>query len=247
MGKLLHIYCDESRQTGERYMALGGIIVPAAAISGIEAMASAYRHKHRMHAELKWSRVSEKKYSEYQQFVDHFFDLNKDNKMHFHAMLIDTHQLDHRTHNDRDPELGMYKFFYQLLIHSFGKKYCREGEDDRFIVKFDHRESKYPLAELKNILNNGMNSRLSIPTKPFHSVEAIDSKSSDLMQFTDVLLGAIGHQKNGFHLVPGARQAKINLAAHIAQKAVLPDLTCTPWGRGNFTIWNFRLQSKAKK
>jgi len=228
-------------------MALGGIIVPANAIPGIEAITTAYRHKHRMHAELKWSRVTENKYSEYQQFVDHFFDLSKNNKIHFHAMLIDTKQLDHRAHNDRDPELGMYKFFYQLLIHSFGKKYCREGEDDRFIVKFDHRESKYPLAQFKTILNNGMNCRLSIPTRPFLSVDAIDSKTSDLIQFTDVLLGAIGHQKNECHLVPGARQAKINLAAYIAQKASLPDLTQTPWGRGNFTIWNFKLQPKQKK
>ena len=50
-------------------------------------------------------------------------------------------------------------------------------------------------------------------------------------------------QKNGYHLLAGARRAKIELAEYIATEAGLSNLKVnSPWGRMRFTIWNFKLK-----
>jgi hypothetical protein len=64
-------------------------------------------------------------------------------------------------------------------------------------------------------------------------------------QINDIILGAIGFQKNGFNLVQGARKAKVDLAAHIAERAgILTLKESTPYRRERFSIWNFRLKQK---
>lgn len=78
---------------------------------------------------------------------------------------------------------------------------------------------------------------------PFVAVEPVDSKKSEVGQLNDIILGAIGFQKNGYHLLAGSRKAKIDLVNFIADRAGLKDLSAnSPWGRKRLTIWNFRLQ-----
>ena len=64
----------------------------------------------------------------------------------------------------------------------------------------------------------------------------------------DVIMGAIGHQNNDMHLAKNARKAKIDSAAHIAQKAGLKSLKeQTSYGRRDFEIWRFQFSKKPKK
>jgi hypothetical protein len=245
---LYHIYCDESRQTKDRYMVLGGLILDAENVAEFHATMAKFRRECRMFAELKWGKVSSMKLEEYRRFIDYFFALNDTEHVHFHSLIIDTSQLDHHAYNQGDKELGFYKFYYQLLLHSFGRKYCRKGENNRFIVHLDYRNTHYKLGTLKTVLNNGMKKKLGIDTAPFRAVEPRDSKESELMQIADILLGAVGYQKNGYNLLAGVKAAKIELADYIAKKAGLPNLMDTsPWGMSRFTIWNFRLSPRGGK
>jgi len=245
---LYHIYCDESRQTVDRFMILGGLILKVDEVPGFQATMARYRQECRMFAELKWGKVSAGKIIEYRRFVDYFFALNDTDHVHFHALIIDTSQLDHRTYNKGDKELGFYKFYYQLLLHSFGRKYCRPGGDDRFLVHLDERNSSYKLGTLKVVLNHGMNKKAGIDTAPFHAVEPRDSKQSELLQIADILLGAVGYQKNGYHLLVGAKPSKVELAAYIAEKAGLKNfIDGSPPGRSRFTLWNFQLSPRGGK
>jgi hypothetical protein len=96
------------------------------------------------------------------------------------------------------------------------------------------------LLPLREILNNGVAKKLGIYTNPFVSVELHDSKKFDLMQINDILIGAIGFQKNGYHLRTGTRHAKEYLADYIARQAGLNDLTrTTRYGQRRFKIWEF--------
>lgn len=240
---IYHVYCDESRQSKDRYMIIGGIIIPSSKVENFNATMKQYRLEQKMFAELKWSKVSNQKLLEYKRFIDYFFALNNTDNLHFHCIIIDNHQVNHRKFNRGDKELGFYKFYYQLLLHSFGKRYCRAGADDRFVVHLDYRTTSYSLNKLKLILNRGMVKKYSINAAPFVSIEPRDSHKSELLQINDIILGAIGFQKNGYDLLADAKKAKKELANYIAEQAGLSDLKKnSAWVRDRFTLWNFKLQ-----
>lgn len=240
MNSSYYIFCDESRQTKDCFMILGGIILPFEKIQQFDDTMKLYRKETSMFAELKWSKVSNQKLDEYKRFVDFFFALNNNNAIHFKAMIIDTHQLNHKKFNAGDKELGFYKFYYQLLLHSFGKKYYTPGT--RFVVKLDQRTTKYRLSDLQKILNLGINKKYHITTSPFVAVESVNSKQSEVMQVNDILLGAIGYLKNDLHLLAGSKFTKIELAKYIASKTGLRSITSnTNFHQNRFSIWNFKL------
>lgn len=239
---LFHIYCDESRQSKDRFMVLGGIIIPSSSVELFNKTMLKFRKENNMYAELKWTKVTDQKINEYKRFVEYFFALNNTDKLHFHSIIIDNHKINHRKFNKGDKEIGFYKFYYQLLLHSFGK-FCREAENDRFIVHLDYRNSRYSLNTLKTILNRGMKKNYSIETSPFRSIEPRNSKKTELIQINDIILGAIGFQKNGYDLLSESRKSKIELAQFIAEQAGVINLKAdSPWGKNRFTIWNFRLK-----
>jgi hypothetical protein len=238
-----NIYCDESRQTKDRFMVLGGLIIEQSDVPKFDSTMKKFRVEQKMHAELKWTKVSRGKLREYEGFIDYFFALNSSDKVHFHSIILDNHAINHAKFSQGQKEIGFYKFYYQLLLNCFGKAYCRLGTDDRFVVHLDQRETKYSLQEFKKILNNGMAKKFDNHTEPFRSVEPRNSKDVDLIQIADLLIGAIGFQKNGYSLVESSNAAKVSLANYIAKKAGLTTLVNnTPYRQARFKIWNFKLQ-----
>jgi len=242
---LYYIYCDESRQTKDKFMVLGGIIINSKKLDDSKIITKEFRKNSNMKAELKWSKVSNYKLDEYKKFIDIFFNALENNVMRFHSVILDRHQIDNSKYNNGNKEVGFYKFFYQLLLHGFGKKYCNADEATRLIVYMDYRNTKYPLKNLKDYLNVGMANKFWVLNSPFRNIEPLDSKSSDVMQLNDILIGAIGYEKNGYHLKPNASEAKKALCIYIAEKAGLKVLfNTTPRTHYKFSIWNFRLRKK---
>jgi len=240
---LYHIFCDESRQSQDRFMVLGGLIIPAEGVEVFNDTMEQYRKQTNMMAELKWSKVSDQKLAEYKTFIEYFFALNNTGRLQFHCMIVDNHQINHRKYNESNPELGFYKFYYQLLLHAFGRRYCKADSDARFIIYLDNRTTKYKLSTLKVILNRGIAKKYGVEKEPFRNIEPQDSKMSNQLQVGDLLIGAVGYQKNGYQLIAGAKKAKIELAEHIASAAGLADLkTDTMLHNRRFTIWNFKMR-----
>ena len=240
-----HVYCDESRQCGDRFMVLGGIVIPSGNVPVFEKSMSKFRSETKMHAELKWRKVSNQKIQEYRRFIDYFFAQNNTDQLHFHALIIDNHKVDHRAFSQGDKELGFYKFYYQLLLNCFGRRYCGRNPKAKIHVYLDYRNSRYSLEELKTILNAGIRKRWGVTTSPFRSIEPRDSKRSEIIQINDIVLGAIGFQKNGYDLVAGSSAAKRNLMAYIVEQVGLKNLKDgTPISQKRFTIWNFKLRER---
>ena len=240
-----HIFCDESRQTKDRFMVLGGLIIPQGIMDTVNDTLQQFREEEDMRAELKWTKITDKMLRKYLRFVDYFFALNNNNKIHFHSIIIDNSQVNHRKFSEGDREVGFYKFYYQLLLNCFGKHYAvnrKANSEESLIVHLDQRASSYPLHRLQDILNNGMAKKHGVHHRPFRSIEPVDSKKSDLMQVVDIIVGAIGFQKNGVHLLAGTRASKIAVADHIAKQAGLSSLADnTKYDWNQFKIWNFRL------
>lgn len=227
-------------------MVLGGIIVADSSEGKVLEAIEGWRKEKRMFAELKWTKVSDGKLSEYKSLVDLFFSLAEKRFLLFKSMVIDTSQIDYKTFHKGDKDLGFYKFFYQFILHSFGGRHL--SEEDRLRIFFDKRTSKQSLGAFSVILNNGMRKKYGWKTNVVRSVEAVDSKGSNIIQMADVLMGAIGFQNNDCHLRSNARKAKIELADHIAERANLLSLKDnTPFGTDHFGIWKFRFGAKRQK
>lgn len=242
-GPVYHVYCDESRQTADRFMVFGGIIVPATNVEAFNQAMKLWRDSNRMHAELKWGKVSNAKLAEYKSLVDLFFSLAGQDSLHFKAVVFDTSQIDYKTYHHGDKDLGFYKFFYTFLLHKFGPY----AADDtyRLLVFLDQRVTSYKLSTLCTVLNNGIRKKFNRNVDVVRKVEPVDSKKCELVQVADVLMGAVGYHCNDCHTRPGAKRAKIELAHYIAQKAKLLSLNqSTPFGQRRFEIWRFRFSGK---
>lgn len=245
-GALYHVYCDESRQTQDRYMVFGGIIIRASALSAFNQAMRLWRESHGMLAELKWAKVSDRKLGEYKSLVDLFFSLAGKGTLHFRSVVFDTSQIDYRTFHESDRELGFYKFFYQFLLHAFGPYVTTDA--DRLVVFFDQRVTRYRFSTLYVVLNRGIRKKYGRGVDAVRNIQAVVSHDCDVIQVADVLIGAVGYQNNDCHLRPGARRAKIELADYIAAKAGLLSLKQnTPWRMRHFGIWLFRFGVGKKK
>ncbi len=224
-------------------MILGGTIIRSNYLEIFNETMAKFRHDLNMKMELKWSKVSKNKLNEYKTFIDHFFALNNSDLAHFHCLIIDNHRVNHRRFNQGNQEVGFYKFYYQLLLHSFGRRYYRRLQNTKFLIYLDKRTSNYKLDDLTFILNNGINKRYRIPTKPYLKAEPRDSKLNEVLQLNDIVLGSIGYHKNGYHLLSNSSPAKIELANYISQKTGYNNLgQNTTFGQKRFTIWNFDLK-----
>ena len=192
---MLEIYADESSTSNNRYTVIGGVVLHSDRRALVEDRLAAIYRRYRLARELKWERVHRSHFIAYRNVIDEFFMLNRENRLHFHAVIVDSHQV------RGDRELGHSKFVYQLLL-KFGRRYAPRED---LVVYLDDGKLQMPVDELCNILNAGIAKRWRIATAPFSAVRTIDSKTCHVMQANDLIIGAISHAKNERHLDPVGR------------------------------------------
>lgn len=236
------IFIDESRQTYDKFMVLGGVICPYANLAAIQKELDKLRCDTNMTKEFKWTKVSRAKLDHYKMLIDAVVDSIEKNLLHFKAVVFDTHEFDHKKFSNGDVETTFYKLMYQFILHKFGK-YLEE--EDFAIIHLDQRNSSYPLSKLKMILNAGIRKKYQLHGEPIRSLDPQDSKKSDLIQVADVLMGAIGFEINQYHLAQNAAPHKCELVKYIAEKNKLNNLCVpTPWGKNGFEIWHFHFKAR---
>jgi len=64
---IYHIYCDESRQPKDRFMVIGGTIIPSDNVDQFNKTLQKYRTEQNMFSVLKWSKVTNQKLTEYKR------------------------------------------------------------------------------------------------------------------------------------------------------------------------------------
>jgi len=229
---------DEAGISDDRFTVVGGILMHRSTLANAYATLQEYRKRHNMKAELKWSRVSNQKINEYKTLVDYFFALNNSNKVHFHSVVFDSHQWNHKRYNGGDGDVGLSKLYYQLLLHKFVKLYGNRGT---LYIRLDHRHSQTPLEDIRRMLNAAVARDHGISTSPVKQLVPYDSKHCDLLQMNDVILGAVCAARNGKHLLEGTRLAKRALATHVLEQSGLTTFDVTsPQTVKRFTVWNMR-------
>jgi len=195
--------------------------------------------------ELKWTKVSRGKYPVYKDVVDLYFSSYLHQGAEFHAIVLDTHGIDHGTYNQGDADLGFNKFLFNLLYYRVGLRF---GELEKIVVDMDARNTTHEPAELQGFLNRKLASRFgSFDHHPFTRIAQRDSKKSRMVQLADLLAGSVAWHKNDHDTKSGASEAKTNLANHIAQSVGLRRLgASSPRSEKRLSVWNFQLGPRGR-
>ncbi len=231
------IYIDETSQTKHRYLLLGALTIPLLSRQNALKAISEARLPQLPHGEMKWGKVSPSKFIAYQRTANSFFEHEAFANAHFHCIVIDTSRQDHQKYNNSDREVGFNKEIYQLA-----NKCARLYPRDYFHVYPDQRETPFPPEQLRLILNSGRRKAGDLRSWPFRRWQFRDSKSSLLLQLTDILLGAVAYRVNGHAQSPDASPAKLDFSNYVLAKAKVPDAMIDTSMAGKFTIWHRRLR-----
>lgn len=235
------IFADESSTDKLRYMLIGGIWVDEPTYLKVLEECKEFKLSNGWQEQTKfnWKNLSNKTFSQYCQFIDIFFKYN----LQFNCIIIDRKEVDLKNNEFKDPELGFYKFYYQLLRQN-------SKPNIPYYIYLDRRTNREPtrLETLKTFLKqerhpiNSMGFRTTEKGLDVKTIEFVNSKSYELIQFSDILMGAISYHYNKKHLLPEASRNKCELAQYIATKINKPDLVFnTPkTGHKNFNLWLFK-------
>jgi len=235
---LRHVFADESCQNAHHYMVLGALILPGTLVQEAETGLRQVLESHRMHGELKWTKVSRGKLPVYEEFVAHYFDVLVPRGAEFHSLILNCHGLNHRKFNNGDPDLGYNKFMFQLLFHRAAVPY---GEYEKIVADLDSRNSNRNPYELETILNSASSRKFD--RQPFTRVAHRDSKGTRLLQLADLLTGAVAWHKNDHDAAENPSAAKCSLATTVANCAGRLRLgNETPKTERRMGVWNFRLR-----
>ncbi|WP_353347220.1 DUF3800 domain-containing protein [Aquicoccus sp. SU-CL01552] len=230
------VFADESGISNDRHMLVGATVVRRRFVESLYRAIHKFRLDNGMFAELKWSKVSNQKLDEYKALVDLYFGFSERSALSFHATTFDNHMWDHTRFNDGDPDLGISKLYYQMLLHQVIGRY---GDLASLYICLDRRLSTTPLEKLHRILNAGAAKEYKLDFGPVRVLTAKDSKKDDILQINDVILGAVASYKNKRHLETGARRAKVLLSEYVLRKSRLRSYDQdSPKKNSNFQIWN---------
>jgi hypothetical protein len=198
------VYCDESRHDGSArnpYLAIGGLWVPTAQKAALTKELRALLKEQGLGAELKWSKVSEKKFAAYQAVIDFFFT----RELRFRVILVEQAKLKYGQFKDGDGELGFYTFYYEMLV-----KWLRLPVVYNLLLDFKNNKA----ADRHQVLERCLKHKVPAGTT-LSGVHVIDSADSPLAQLADILIGATA----ATWCDAPADRPKGRLAAYIAQKA----------------------------
>jgi len=222
-----------------RFTVVGGICLRSSRIPEVHASIQRFREEHNMLSELKWTKVTDKKLGQYRALVDYFFALNNMNALQFHAIVFDNHAANNQRYNDGDDDKALSKLYYELIVHRFG---VRCGPHGDLCVCVDQRNSSTSLDDLKRMTNHTLARDHKVMHRPIKQILPRDSKSDDLLQLNDVILGAVCAARNGRHLLAGGRESKVDLARLVLDRSGLETFDRdSPRSVKRFSVWNLQM------
>lgn len=230
-----YIFADESN-LNSKYLLIGGIWVDDLTYKVVVEKCNQFKQSigWTPDAKFNWKNVSKLTLPHYKCFIDIFFEFN----LKFNTIVINQKEVCLKKNCENDPELGFYKFYYLLLWHNSSK-----NENVEYRIYLDRRNNRENtrLGILKEILEYGKPKFLE-PGMNIKTLEPVNSKYYNLIQFSDVLLGAIGFHYNQRHMIDDASQIKCELAQYIATKINRKSLNfeTSKNGHKNINIWLFK-------
>ncbi|WP_131480014.1 DUF3800 domain-containing protein [Flavobacterium sp. KS-LB2] len=223
--KTYNIYCDESthiENDGQPYMILAYISTPYHLLQMHNKNIREMKMEHFYRGEMKWSSISKSQYPFYNKLIDYFFS---NDELNFRAIVIDKSQLNHKKYN-QDHNTFYDKMYYQLL----NKKIY---PDFHYNIYLDIKDtnSYVKARSLKKYLERDYNN--------IRNLQIIRSYESELMQLSDVLMGAINYKLRGLNKVT----AKNNIIEKIEKLRCKPLTMQTKEAETKFNLFFIDLKN----
>ena len=221
--KTFNFYCDESCHLENDKMPFMLIAYVSSAYNQVKLHnrnIRALKYKHFIKGEIKWSALSKSQNPFYNDLVEYFFATD----LQFRAIVITKSQLKHSDFNQSHDDF-YDKMYFQLL----NKKIYPENNYNIYIdIKDTHSYNK--AARLKAFLNHNF---VAVRT-----LQVIRSHESELMQLTDVIMGAIAyHLRNENKVI-----AKSKIIEKIQAHCKLPLTHSTPRSTEKFNLFFIELK-----
>lgn len=181
-GQTYNVYCDESRHTSDasdRYMVIGAIACSRHRKRELVGEIHRLRRRHGAQGEFGWKRLSPNKREFYLGLLDLFLATPD---LRFRCIVVDR-----TTFVSEDPELGFYKLYYQMLVH-----WLQPGCDYYLYLDWQQNREQNRFRDLRDILRRKLSGRAKIL-----ALEPSKSRELELLQLTDLLIGAVGYDWNG--------------------------------------------------
>lgn len=224
------IYCDESglealsHKRSHLFTAIGGVWMPADYRAIFKEHITAIKLKHNVYGELKWNKVSPKFYELYKDIIDYFFQTEQ---LRFRVILVEANKVDNFFFNNKDIELGFYKFYYQLLHH-----WIFDFNNYNIFLDLKINRDRTRLKALRNFLD------YSNLTSGIHQVQGLPSEQSLGIQLADILTGLTNAKFNQ----EITSEAKLGLISHIENTYLGNSIAPTPKWEEKFNVFKINLQ-----
>ncbi len=225
-----NIYCDESchlEKDNQKAMFLGGIWCPNNKVKTISNRIKEYKIKHGYSNsfEIKWTKISNTKIEFYLDLVDYFFD-NED--LHFRCLIIpEKNELNHKKFNQNYNDF-YYKMYFNMLKNILDPKEVYEVYID---IKDTCGTEK--IKKLKEVLSNKL---YDFDRKIIKRMQLIRSHESNILQLTDLFIGAISYN---FRKLDSSK-GKIEIIRRIKERSnyELNKTTLIRESKINLFVWN---------
>jgi len=178
------IFCDESNHLANDssdLMVIGGIICPSSQVEYVNRYIKHLKHKHNATNELKWTKLNNNKKAFYDELLSFFFasiDLKFNGQV-----VMQKSNLNHQIYNDGEADKFYYKMYYYTLNHLLTPQ-------NSYNIFIDYKDTKggKRAKKLKEVILNSYYNNIEIDFTIIHSNE------SQIMQLTDIIIGAIGYK-----------------------------------------------------
>jgi hypothetical protein len=223
------VYCDESglealtRKDAHNFTAIGGIWMPAEFRANFKTDINAIKGKHNVKGELKWQKVSPAYLDLYIDVINYFFDKPE---LRFRVIIIESKTVDNIRFNEKDAELGFYKFYYQLLHH-----WIFDFNTYNIFIDYKVNRNKGRVNVLKKVLD------ASNIISDVQQVQALHSHESVGIQLADILTGLVASKFNNEF----SSKAKGKLI-EITEARLKNPITPTPKWVEKFNVFKINLQ-----
>lgn len=226
-----NIYCDESchlENDKQPIMALGAIWCAKSERMRLSKKIAALKKKYNANGELKWVKVSKSRESFYLELVDWFLG---EKAISFRALVVlNKPFLDHGKFNQNSHDDFYYKMYFSLL----NKLLSPENKYDIYLDIKDTR-SRLKNRKLKDVLCNNV---YDFTGSMIGDLKNIHSSESQLLQFTDLLLGAISYKLRGL----SGNETKLKIIERLEKGLRFPLVSSTPLKERKFNIFLFSPQ-----
>lgn len=193
MNTLYNVYCDESchlEHDGINVMALGAVWCPQSKVKEVNQRISAIKQRNGVAAtsEIKWTKVSPVKEQLYNDIIDYFFD---DDDLHFRCLIVPdkaklNHEIFNQTHDD-----WYYKMYFTMLKVIF-------SPDEKYEVYIDIKDT-HSHNKAKKLQEVCCNDIFDFSKNIIQRIQPIRSHEVQIMQVTDILIGATAYANRIFN------------------------------------------------